>query len=52
MIDCKELDFHESIFLAFEFNKAHLDVTVKFKHDLVFDDLVGILGASGTLASS
>lgn len=46
MIDCKELDLRELIFLAFEFNKAHLDVIVKFKHNLVLDDSVGILGAS------
>lgn len=47
MIDCKELDLHEPIFLAFEFNKVHLNIIVKFKHML--DDSVGILGTSGTL---
>ena len=49
-INWKELNLHEQIFLEFESSKAHLDVKVIFKHNLVLDDPVGILW-SGILAS-
>ena len=42
-INWKELNLHEQIFLEFESSKAHLDVKVIFKHNLVLDDPVGIL---------
>lgn len=36
LINWKELDLHQPIFLEFESRKAHLDMKVTFKHSLVF----------------